>query len=264
VTVRAPTSETVATGRLAEAPPGRYVAAIGGAGLPREVVPEVVRTLRQQAHELKDNPADPTHPDAVRALRTMAQAARTLEHGGDALSDTLEERATAIERSGAKALHSGDVRVALVEAGDALRAQALADKANEAVLKRISVARTAAAAIDPSVPYLAERAGIEKAFVAVADAFVWTTAKPSAPPPVAVVEPPPPPSPFTRTRRLERWGYDQAGQQPDVRKLCDGGFSSVKIGRGASDVALAVLSLGWYTPAHVKAVCTGTPHAPQG
>jgi hypothetical protein len=31
----------------------------------------------------------------------------------------------------------------------------------------------------------------------------------------------------------------------------------VKIERHMGDVALAVVTLGWYTPAHVRATCTG-------
>jgi hypothetical protein len=57
--------------------------------------------------------------------------------------------------------------------------------------------------------------------------------------------------------RLERYVFDAAGQRADLDRICAGGMpTSVEIRRRGDDVAAAIFTLGWYTPAHVRVTCT--------
>src|SRR5262245_58012950 len=56
--------------------------------------------------------------------------------------------------------------------------------------------------------------------------------------------------------RLHRWLFDTQGQSADMRGVCAGGEAQrVEVRRSGGDVALGIVTLGWYTPIHVKVVC---------
>ncbi len=62
-----------------------------------------------------------------------------------------------------------------------------------------------------------------------------------------------------RTHRLNRWGFDARGPtESDVayRDCPSDRLVSVNTRRTAGDWTAAVLSLGWYTPAHTTVQCT--------
>lgn len=62
-----------------------------------------------------------------------------------------------------------------------------------------------------------------------------------------------------RTHRLHRWGFDARGpSESDVayRDCSRDRLITVNTRRTAGDMTLALLSLGWYTPAHVTVSCT--------
>jgi len=61
-----------------------------------------------------------------------------------------------------------------------------------------------------------------------------------------------------RTHRLERWGFDARGTtESDVayRDCAGDRLVSVNSRRNAADWATAVVTLGWYTPAHTTVRC---------
>jgi hypothetical protein len=60
----------------------------------------------------------------------------------------------------------------------------------------------------------------------------------------------------TRSIRLQRSVFDLVGDTTDVHALCDGQPPvAVKFQRTAADVAAAVFSGLWYTPAHLRVTC---------
>jgi hypothetical protein len=57
--------------------------------------------------------------------------------------------------------------------------------------------------------------------------------------------------------QLHRWLFDTQGPDADMQGVCAGGAAQrVEVRRTAGDVAYGIFSLGWYTPIHVKVICT--------
>ena len=62
----------------------------------------------------------------------------------------------------------------------------------------------------------------------------------------------------TRSLLLKRSVIDLVGAATDVRTICDGQPPvAVQFQRTAADVAAAVFSGLWYTPAHLRVTCAG-------
>ena len=60
----------------------------------------------------------------------------------------------------------------------------------------------------------------------------------------------------TRTLLVKRAVFDLVGGSTDVRAICDGQPPlSVKFQRTAADLAAAVFTGMWYTPAHLRVTC---------
>ena len=68
--------------------------------------------------------------------------------------------------------------------------------------------------------------------------------------------------PNVHTYRLDRWGFDAKGpteSQAAYRHCPEDRLVSVNSRRNAGDWATAVVTLGWYTPAHVDVRCAPPP-----
>ena len=62
----------------------------------------------------------------------------------------------------------------------------------------------------------------------------------------------------TRSLLLKRSLFDLVGGTTDVRAICDGQPPvAVQFQRTAADLAAAVFSGMWYTPAHLRVTCAG-------
>lgn len=205
---------------------------------------EPVKEFRAEAWALDTRAPDAKHHDAVRALRELGRAVRTLPIDSSVEARDIDEQASAVEGSSAHANHSGPVKRAL---DDAVTVLMRLPAAHPALAERVRVARASIDKIDPSVPYLQEKAVIDDAFTGVANAFVIAG--------LPVEQKAPLPS-DTRVVRLERYAFDQAGQNPNVQEACGpAGAQSVVLKRRVSDLVLGVVSLGWYTPVHARISC---------
>jgi hypothetical protein len=64
----------------------------------------------------------------------------------------------------------------------------------------------------------------------------------------------------THQMRLNRYVFDAVGQRADIGTLCVGApATEVEVRRNAGDIALGILTLGWYVPAHVRVTCAPPP-----
>ena len=62
----------------------------------------------------------------------------------------------------------------------------------------------------------------------------------------------------TRSLLLKRSVFDLVGGTTDVHAICDGQPPvAVRFQRTAADLAAAVFSGMWYTPAHLRVTCAG-------
>jgi hypothetical protein len=144
--------------------------------------PEVIHlplettALRDQVYELDTQPPDPKHADAVRVMRQLAAAVEQLPGDHRGAAGAIRYRAASIEHSRASALHSGDVRWALEIALAEIKSQPHPSRAIKPAAKE---AREAVAQIDVNVPFLDQRAEIDRAFNRVAVTLMIATLPPS-------------------------------------------------------------------------------------
>lgn len=141
----------------------------------RPLLPEV-QAFQDQVQQLAGAPSDPSHPEAVQALRSLAAALRATPGEQERVTlaaIVIEQQATLIERSGPHSLsHADATKKALAEAIVAIEALKQAQgRAAGGPADPLEMARRDLEGINPGQPFLRQREGIVQAFQHVAAAL---------------------------------------------------------------------------------------------
>jgi hypothetical protein len=202
---------------------------------------------------------DVEHKDAIRVLYLMADTVKTLPTAPDRklqASENIRKAADTLDQSHPTALHTPQTKQALVEVVSVL--DAIPNK-SPALTQKTNEAHAQLDLVDIQVPYLKQRPTVDLAFREVSDALKLASSEaqlaasttPPAPP-----APTPPPVAVQHKIYLDRWAFDQAGPQPNVQQICQGGtVSRVETHRGGGDIFMSILTIGMYTPSSVRVTC---------
>jgi hypothetical protein len=210
--------------------------------------------------------------DTIRVLYLMANQVAALptgpENRGDAAA-LVRTSADLLSHAQPTDLQSPELRQGLAAALSVLE-QIQHPSPN--LTAKIALARLALEQIDPGVPWAQQPSNIGAAMRAVLDALqsadaearvleaehraVEEQAAQAAGAPVG----PAPIVPATQVVVLRRWGFDQAGPQPDVARACGGRDAShIELKRTPVQVTLGIVTVGMYTPVTAYITCAGTP-----
>jgi hypothetical protein len=131
--------------------------------------PKSAISLRDQAYDLDAEPADPMHHDAVRAMNQLAVALEQLPGDHQTAAGLVRDCAARISHSRPDDLHSDHAKQALTIALQELKRM---PRRSRALKPALHEARDAIDQIDETVPYLQQRAEIDRAFNRVATAVM--------------------------------------------------------------------------------------------
>jgi hypothetical protein len=209
-----------------------------------ESIPPAVDEFRREAYGLDARRPVASRPAAESALRRMASALAVLPGDNAGAARRIEDEADRIAVAGPDASPTPEAHRALRIAVDTLAA---APTRSPELPRRLQAARTQIARIDRDAPYRGQRNAIDAAFVEVANAMVVvSTPRPLLVTPVAV-----------RDVRVDRFLWNSVGRNPDVAtEVCGpGGTLDVEHAYFSRDILAGVLTLGIYTPSHLRVRC---------
>jgi hypothetical protein len=134
--------------------------------------PKSAITLRDQAYDLDAAPPDPMHEEAVRTMKQLAVALEQLPGDHTAAAALIRDCAARIAHSKPDDLHTDHAKQALQIALQELKRM---PRRSRALKPALHEAREAIDQIDETVPYLQQRAEIDRAFNRVATAVMIAT-----------------------------------------------------------------------------------------